>query len=257
MTPLIIDTHCHLYAEEFDEDASAVFERSITAGVEKIFLPAIDSSSHERMMSLAKLHPDHCFPMMGLHPCYVDQGYEKEMMLVEDWLKKEKFYAIGEIGLDYYHSDEFKVQQVDAFARQITLSIQHDLPIVIHSRSSMDDCIAMIAEYGKGKVRGIFHCFGGDLRQAKKIIELGFLLGLGGVVTYKNAGLAKVVGELPLETLVLETDAPYLTPVPFRGKRNEPSYIRYVAEKIAEIKQIDVDEVKQVTSEAAKKIFRF
>lgn len=257
MAVTMIDTHCHLYSEEFDEDASAVFERALSAGIEKIFLPAIDSSSHDRMMNLAKLHPEHCLPMMGLHPCYVDQGYEQELKLVEDWLKKEKFYAIGEIGLDYYHSDEFKVQQIDAFARQIKLALEYNLPIVIHSRSSMDECIAMIAEHGEGRIRGIFHCFGGDLRQARRIIELGFVLGIGGVVTYKNASLAKVVEELPLETLVLETDAPYLPPVPYRGKRNETSYISYVAEKIAEIKGIGVDEVKQVTTATAKKIFGF
>ena len=253
----MIDSHCHLYAEEFDEDASAVFERAIASGIERIFLPAIDSSSHEQMMRLAKAHPGYCLPMMGLHPCYVDQGYGQELRLVEEWLKKEKFYAVGEIGLDYYHSDEFKEQQVDAFAIQIKLALEYDLPVVIHSRSSMDECIDMIAEHGKGSIRGIFHCFGGDLRQAKRIIELGFVLGIGGVVTYKNAGLAKVVEELPLDVLVLETDAPYLPPVPYRGKRNEPSYISLVAEKIAEIKGIGVDEVKQATSATAKKIFCF
>jgi TatD DNase family protein len=193
--------------------------------------------------------------MMGLHPCYVNQDYEKELSLVEDWLGREKFYAIGEIGLDYYHSTEFKVQQVDAFARQISLALDHDLPIVIHSRSSMDECIKMIAEYGKGRAKGIFHCFGGDLRQGRKIIELGFVLGIGGVITYKNAGLAKVVEDLPLESLVLETDAPYLAPMPFRGKRNETGYIGYVAEKIAEVKGISVDEVNEMTTATAKKIF--
>ena len=251
----MIDTHSHLYAEEFDEDSSAVIERARAFGVEQVFLPAIDSSTHDRMISLAKAYPGYCMPMMGLHPCYVDQDYEKELSLVEDWLGKEKFYAIGEIGLDYYHSTEFKAQQIDAFARQISMALDHDLPIVIHSRSSMDECIEMIAEYGKGRIKGIFHCFGGDLRQGLKIIELGFVLGIGGVVTYKNAGLAKVVEELPLESLVLETDAPYLSPMPFRGKRNETAYIGYVAEKIAEVKGISVDEVKQISTATAKKIF--
>jgi TatD DNase family protein len=251
----MIDTHSHLYAEEFDEDSSAVIERAMAAGVERVFLPAIDSSTHERMMRLAKAHAGYCLPMMGLHPCYVNQDYEKELSVVEDWLGREKFYAIGEIGLDYYHSTEFKVQQIDAFARQISLALDHDLPIVIHSRSSMDECIEMIAEYGKGRIKGIFHCFGGDLRQGRRIIELGFVLGIGGVITYKNAGLAKVVEELPLEALVLETDAPYLSPMPFRGKRNETAYIGYVAEKIAEVKGISVDEVKQMTRATAKKIF--
>lgn len=254
MSP-VIDTHSHLYAEEFDEDSTAVIERARAVGVEQVFLPAIDSSTHDRMMTLAKAYPGYCMPMMGLHPCYVNQDYDKELGLVESWLAKEKFYAVGEIGLDYYHSTDFKTAQIDAFARQISMALDHNIPIVIHSRSSMDECIEMIAAHGKGKSRGIFHCFGGDLRQAKAIIELGFVLGIGGVITYKNAGLAKVVAELPLESLVLETDAPYLSPVPYRGKRNETSYISLVAEKIAEVKGISVDDVKQMTTATAKKIF--
>ena len=253
----MIDTHSHLYATEFEEDLVDIVARSKAAGVEKIYLPAIDSSTHAAMMLLAKEHEGYCIPMMGLHPCYVDEGYEKELGLVDEWLAKENFVAIGEIGLDYYHSTEFKEQQIDAFRRQITIAMKRDLPIIIHTRSSMDDCIKIIEDVGQGNVKGIFHCFGGDERQAKKIIEMGFMLGIGGVVTYKNAGLAKLIENLPLESLVLETDAPYLTPVPFRGKRNETSYIKYVAEKIAEIKGIDFKEVEAVTTANAKKIFGF
>ena len=253
----MIDTHSHLYAEEFIDDIDAVVERSKAAGVKKVFLPAIDGTTHQSMINLAKKYPGYCIPMMGLHPCYVDLNYEKELDLVESWLGQEQFAAIGEIGLDYYHSTEFKEQQIDAFSKQIKLALKYNLPIVIHTRSSMDDCIKMVEQEGGGQLKGIFHCFGGDERQANKIIELGFMLGIGGVVTYKNAGLARVLENISLEHLVLETDAPYLTPVPFRGKRNETSYIRYVAEKLAEIKSVIVDEVENITTANAKKIFGY
>lgn len=253
----MIDTHSHLYAEEFKDDIAVVLERAKAVGVEKIYLPAIDSSTHDAMIRLSHDYAGYCIPMMGLHPCYVDGQYKKEIEIVEAWLSKEKFAAIGEIGLDYYHSTEFKSQQIDAFSLQIKMAIDYQLPIVIHTRSSMEDCIKMIEDVGEGKIKGIFHCFGGDAKQAKKIIEMGFMLGIGGVLTYKNAGLAKVLESLPMEAIVLETDAPYLTPVPFRGKRNETSYIKYVAEKIAEIKGISFEEVGSITSSNAKKIFGF
>ncbi len=253
----MIDTHCHLYSEEFIADLNEVIDRAKKTGIEKVYLPAIDSSTHEAMIALADQHEAYCIPMMGLHPCYVESNYEDELKLVEDWLGKRKFAAIGEIGLDYYHSVEYKSQQIDAFSRQINMAIAHNLPIVIHTRSSMDDCIRIVEEVGKGKITGIFHCFGGDERQAKKIIELGFMLGIGGVLTYKNAGLARVLESVPIESIVLETDAPYLTPVPFRGKRNEASYVQYVAEKISEIKKITLEEVDNLTTANAKKIFGF
>lgn len=253
----MIDTHSHLYSEEFKEDIEDILQKSNAAGVSRVYLPAIDSNSHEMMLALADKHPDYCIPMMGLHPCYVDDRFEDELDIVKEWLEKRPFAAIGEIGLDFYHSVEFKTQQEIAFQIQIEWAIAKDLPIVIHSRSSMDECIKMIALHGKGKARGIFHCFGGDERQAKKVIELGFYLGIGGVVTYKNAGLAKIVEETPLENLVLETDAPYLSPVPFRGKRNESSYIVHVAQKIVELKGISIEEVDEITTTNAKKIFAF
>lgn len=253
----MIDTHCHLYAEEFNSDRPEVIQRAKTSGVDKIFLPAIDGSTHEAMMGMARNYPGYCFPMMGLHPCYVDGNYEAELELVSSWLSREKFYAIGEVGLDYYHSTEFKDQQIDAFSRQIKMAIQYELPIIIHTRNAIDDCIKMIQEEGKGLVNGIFHCFGGDERQAKKVIDLGFMLGIGGVVTYKNAGLAKLLESIPLEYLVLETDAPYLTPFPHRGKRNEPSYLSQVASKLAAINSVDVEKVDEVTTANAKKIFGF
>jgi TatD DNase family protein len=234
-----------------------MFNRAREAGVTRVYLPAINSESHEAMMETAAVSEGFCLPMMGLHPCYVGSDYTKELEIVEHWLQREKFAAIGEVGLDFYHSVEYREQQVEVFRHQIQLAIQYDLPIVIHSRNSLDDCIKMIAEHGKGKVTGIFHCYGGDQRQARKVIELGFMLGIGGVVTYKNAGLATLVAQLPLECMVLETDAPYLTPVPFRGKRNETAYIRYVAEKVASLKGIDFEEVDEITTQNAKKIFRF
>jgi TatD DNase family protein len=252
----MIDTHSHLYLPDFEEDLQAVIDRCKEVGIEKVYLPAIDSSTHDAMMALAAAESGWCIPMMGLHPCYVTADHSPEMQLVESWLAKEPFAAIGEIGLDFYHSTEFKQEQVDVFLRQMDLALQYELPIVIHSRSSMDECIKLIADHGKGQIKGIFHCFGGDERQARKIIDLGFMLGIGGVVTYKNAGLAKILEQLPLDALVLETDAPYLTPVPFRGKRNESSYLTHVAAKIAEIKGVSVEEVAQVTTNNSKKIFR-
>ena len=253
----MIDTHSHLYSEEFKEDIEDILQKSNAAGVSRVYLPAIDSNSHEMMLALADKHPGYCIPMMGLHPCYVDDRFEAELDIVKEWLGKRPFAAIGEIGLDFYHSVAFKAQQEIAFQIQIEWAIAKNLPIVIHSRSSMDECIKMIAQHGKGKARGIFHCFGGDERQAKKVIDLGFYLGIGGVVTYKNAGLAKIVEETPLENLVLETDAPYLSPVPYRGKRNESSYVVHVAEKIAELKGISIEKVDEITSTNAKKIFAF
>lgn len=253
----MIDTHSHLYSEEFQDDLEEVLQKSHDAGISKIYLPAIDSHSHNAMLNLADKHPETCIPMMGLHPCYVDSRFEEELSLVRQWIDKRPFAALGEIGLDFYHSVEFKAQQERAFQIQIEWAIEKELPIVIHSRSSMDECIKMIDQHGKGKLKGIFHCFGGDDRQAKKVIALGFYLGIGGVVTYKNAGLAKIVEQTPLDYLVLETDAPYLSPVPFRGKRNESSYLVHIANKIADLKGVSLEEVDATTTANAKKIFRF
>ncbi|MFZ9262178.1 MAG: TatD family hydrolase [Chitinophagaceae bacterium] len=253
----MIDTHCHLYATEFDADREEVLDRVKIAGVERIFLPAINTETHQMMMQLADHSNGFCLPMMGLHPCYVNEHFKDELKAVENWLEKKKFYAIGEIGLDFYHSVEWKRQQYEVFEFQIELAKKYTLPIVIHSRSSMDACIKVLEEKNDIGLKGIFHCFGGDERQAKKIIDMGWMLGIGGVVTYKNAGLAKLLENISLDYMVLETDAPYLTPTPFRGKRNEPAYVKYVAEKIADIKKISVEEVIEVTTLNAKKIFSF
>lgn len=252
----MVDTHSHLYADEFIEDLELVLERSRVAGISKVYLPAIDSHSHTQMINLADKHPDICIPMMGLHPCYVNEQYESELGIVRSWLDKRPFAAIGEIGLDFYHSVEFKTQQERAFQIQIEWALEKELPIVIHSRSSMDECIKMVAQHGKGKARGIFHCFGGDERQAKKVIELGFYLGIGGVVTYKNAGLAKIVEETSLEHLVLETDAPYLAPVPHRGKRNTPAFLPFVVQRVADLLQVPAAVVAESTCAQALQLFK-
>lgn len=240
----MIDSHCHLYALEFEADRQVVLDAAKQEGIEQIFLPAIDGSTHHMMMQFAKQTSGYCLPMMGLHPCSVDAGFEEELDQVETWLQREKFYAIGEIGLDFYHSTEWKAQQLEAFSFQIQLAKKYSLPIVVHSRSSMDECILAIEQQNDTAVKGIFHCFGGDERQARKIIDMGWMLGIGGVVTYKNAGLAKLMEILPLENIVLETDAPYLSPVPFRGKRNEPSYVANTVNTLAQITGNEVEVLK-------------
>lgn len=238
------------------EDVAAVIARAQQEGVEAFYLPAIDSQSADAMLSLEAQYPGVCKAMMGLHPCYVKENYEEELNLVANWLKQRPFAAVGEIGLDFYWDVTFKDQQYDAFHRQIAWALQYNLPIVIHSRNSTRECIEVIAQYSAKGLRGIFHCFGGTRDEAEAIISHGFLLGIGGVVTYKNSSLATVLKDVPLEHLVLETDAPYLTPVPFRGKRNEPAYLKYVAEKIAAIQNIDVATVQKITSENAGRIFK-
>ena len=250
----LIDTHCHLYLDEFKADLDQIIARAEGEGVSKFFLPAIDSSETDHLFETERRFKDKCFPMMGLHPCSVKENYEVELRLVEDWLNERPFAAVGEIGLDYYWDLSFKSQQLKAFQQQIEWAVQHKLPIVIHSRNSLDDCIEVVKPFNR-KLTGIYHCFSGSLEQANKIIEMGFCLGIGGVVTYKNSGLAEVVKEISLENIVLETDAPYLTPVPFRGKRNESSYLKYVAQKLAEIKKITTDEVASITTQNAQRIF--
>lgn len=251
----MIDTHNHLYAIAFDQDRSAVVQRSKAIGIEQIFLPAIDSQTHQKMIHFSNENPGYCYPMMGLHPCSVDAGFENELNIVAEWLTKETFYAIGEIGLDFYHTTEWKEQQIIAFEKQIGMANQYQLPIVIHSRNSMDECIDILERKNDARLKGIFHCFSGDERQARKIIAMGWMLGIGGVATYKNSGLAKLLEVLPLDALVLETDAPYLAPVPYRGNRNEPAYIQFVAEKIASIKKMEVHEIVAATTINARKIF--
>lgn len=255
MSAQLIDTHTHLYVKSFKNDVEAVISRALETGVSRFYLPAIDSSETESLLELESRYPGTCIAMMGLHPCSVKEDYQSELKQVEDWLSKRKFAAVGEIGLDYYWDKTFVDQQKEAFHRQIEWALQYDIPIVIHSRNSIDDCLEIVRQHQKGKLRGIFHCFTEDLASAQKIMDLGFYMGIGGVLTYKNSGLAEVVKEIPMEYLVLETDAPYLTPVPFRGKRNESSYIKYVAEKLADVKGISLEDVAKITTTNAEKIF--
>lgn len=251
----IIDTHTHLYLPEFKEDITSVLERAQQDSVTRFYLPNIDSAVIKDMLWLEEQFPGKCFAMMGLHPCSVKENYQEELRLVKEWLEKRKFAAVGEIGLDYYWDISFKTQQTEAFSLQIDWALQYDLPIVIHSRNSLQDCIELVKQKQNGKLKGIFHCFSGNEKEALQIIELGFLLGIGGVLTYKNSGLASVVAGIDLQHLVLETDAPYLTPVPFRGKRNEPAYLKYVVEKIAFVKNVSIEEVMNITTANAKNLF--
>jgi TatD DNase family protein len=252
----LIDTHAHLYVDDFQRDRQNIIDRALAGGVQKIYLPAIDSSELENLLSLEKAFPGHCFPMMGLHPCSVKENFEEELQVVEQQLRQRRFAAVGEVGLDFHWDLSFVDQQYEAFRRQVDWAKELKLPVVIHSRKSLDECIGVISEKQHGALTGIFHCFSGTAEQGRRAIELGFYLGIGGVITYKNAGLAEVLAELPLESMVLETDAPYLTPVPHRGKRNESSYLKYVAQKLAEVKGVSVEEVAAVTTANAENIFR-
>jgi TatD DNase family protein len=253
---MLIDTHAHLYAKEFDFDRDAMIARAIRQGIEKFYLPNVDLESIPRMLELEAKYPERCFAMMGLHPCSVEADYKLVLTEIEKQLFARKFVAVGEIGLDYYWSKEFVEQQKDAFRMQCRWAIELDLPIIIHARESLDDLIQIVKEEKKDeRLRGIFHCFGGSNEQAQKIIQLGFWMGIGGVLTYKKSGLDEIVKDIPLEWLVLETDAPYLTPVPHRGKRNESAYLRFVAEKLAEVKGISLEELATITTENTLRIF--
>ncbi len=252
---ILTDTHAHLYAEEFDADRKAVIQRALQKRVSRFFLPNIDVNSIQPMLNLVWEFPDNCFPMMGLHPCSVDEHVEAHLFQIQKWFKKRKFYAVGEIGLDYYWSVEFKDQQISAFKKQIQWAIQYDLPINIHSRNATPDCIAILQEMKHPRLRGIFHCFSGNADEAKQITDLGFYLGIGGVLTFKNAGLDKAIENISIEKLVLETDAPYLAPVPYRGKRNESAYILEIAQKLAEVKSMPVEKVAQITTENSKVVY--
>ncbi|MDP4213466.1 MAG: TatD family hydrolase [Bacteroidota bacterium] len=251
----LIDSHCHLYLRDFADDISEVMERAVRAGVSRFYLPSIDRENESLLFDLERRYPEVCFAMQGLHPCSVKEDFREELKRVETSLAARSFAAVGEIGLDFYWDRSFEAQQYQAFHRQIEWALHYALPIVIHSRQSIAQSIAVVKEHQKGKLAGIFHCFNEDEKSAQEIIALGFYLGIGGTVTYKNSRLPEVLKNIPLENIVLETDAPYLPPVPFRGKRNESSYISYVASKIAEIKDLPPETVASVTSANALKIF--
>lgn len=251
----LIDTHCHLYLPEFKDDLREVIQRAEQAGVEKFCLPAIDSTATTGLLETVRQYPDKCYPMIGLHPCSVKENYATELEHVEQSLENMKGIAIGEIGLDFYWDKTFAAAQQEVFEKQMQWALAKKLPIVIHTRNAMEVTITCVRKFASQGLRGIFHCFGGTVQQATEIIEMGFLLGIGGVITYKNAGLAETLEHIRLEHIVLETDAPYLAPVPFRGKRNESAYLLRVAEKLATIKNIHVEEVADITTKNAQNIF--
>ena len=252
---IIVDTHCHLYSEEFIGDIDEVIARAKCQGVVKFYLPAIDSNSLEAMLALENRYPTEVFAMMGLHPCYVKENYKTELQIVADQLTKRTFVAVGEIGLDFYWDKTFATQQYEAFELQMQWALDKKMPIVIHTRNAMQETINMVKPFAAKGLTGIFHCFSGSYESAKQITDMDFMLGIGGVITYKNSGLPEALINIPSSYLVLETDAPYLTPVPFRGKRNESSYLQYIIEKLADIKQTSVEEMASITTENAARIF--
>lgn len=252
---ILIDTHAHLYLSEFDEDRSNTVINAQKQGVEKILLPNIDSTSIAGLKALAAEFPGQCLPMMGLHPTSVKSNYLEELQIAYNELQQNQYIAIGETGIDLYWDTTFYPEQVSALKTQIQWSREFNLPLVIHSRNSMDEILCVFDAQNPNDLRVVFHCYSGNLEQAKKITDWGFYLGIGGVVTYKKSGLDQIVKEIPIEYLVLETDAPFLTPVPFRGKRNESAYIPNIAKKIAELKSCSVGDVAKATTSNACKLF--
>jgi len=248
----MIDTHAHIYLPEFDKDRPYILEKAMAAGITKILMPAIDSSTHAAMFKLDETYPE-CISMIGLHPCSVNQNYEDELKVVDNYFKERSFIAVGEIGLDFYWDVSFRKQQFYAFHKQIKIAIENNIPIAIHSRNSINECIEVVQQYPE--LRGVFHCFSGDVQQARQIIDSNFMLGIGGVVTFKNAGLDKVIKEIGVDNVILETDAPYLAPVPFRGKRNEPAYVKIVAERLSIITGISLQEIEELTTANATRLF--
>ncbi|HEX7757315.1 MAG TPA: TatD family hydrolase [Niabella sp.] len=252
---MLIDTHAHIYSREFDSDRKELLDRAFAAGIDQILMPAIDKETHDSLLALQAAYPGKCLAMMGLHPVSVKEDFREELQIAAAFLKQGSFVAIGETGLDYYWDLSFKQQQLEAFEQQAQWAIDYNIPIVIHSRESTDDCIAVIKNYTSRGLRGVFHCFGGTLEQARSIIAAGFYLGIGGVLTFKKSGLDAVLKELPLDNIILETDAPYLAPVPYRGKRNEPAYMVQVAQKLATIKEMELADIAAITTANAKKLF--
>jgi TatD DNase family protein len=252
---MIIDTHAHIYVEEFDEDVHEMLSRAFNSGVDHIVMPNIDTTSIEPMRILAERYPS-CHMTMGLHPCYVKEDYNTQLDKIRRALDNFPCVGVGEIGIDLYWDQTFVKEQQIAFETQIEWSRERRLPIIIHSRDSLDLTIDTVKKLQKGDLTGIFHCFNGTIEQASRIIDLGFMMGAGGVITYKNAALDTVFPHIPLHHLVLETDAPYLSPVPHRGKRNEVAHITHIAQRLADIMSIDLLELCKVTSANATKMFR-
>lgn len=252
---LLIDSHTHLYLEEFANDIDEAVGRAFKNDVKGMILPNIDSTSINSMLDLRAKYPENCFPCIGLHPGSVIKDYHGELSIIEQWLEKEKFVAIGEVGIDLYWDKTFIAEQMEVFRHQLLLSQKYNLPVIIHSRNALNEIIQILNEKQFSGVKAVFHCFPGSIEQAWHLVKKGYMIGIGGVVTYKNSGLAKVAKEIPLENILLETDAPYLPPVPYRGKRNESAYIKVIAEFIAGIRDCSFDEVATVTTHAASDFF--
>jgi len=252
----LIDTHTHLFSSQFDEDRHQVVQNAIDKGVSKMLLPNINSQTIDAMHQLCADFPTHCFPMMGLHPCDVKEDYLEELQIVKSHLEKGHYVAVGEIGIDLYWDKSTLDIQKEAFRQQLIWAKEYNLPVAIHIRESFDEVFEVIEDVNDDKLRGVFHCFTGTEVQAKKAIELGFLLGIGGVATFKNSGLDKTLKSLDLKHLILETDSPYLAPTPHRGQRNESSFLPLMAQKLAEIYDIDIEEVARVTTQNANTLFK-
>ncbi|MEP2298373.1 TatD family hydrolase, partial [Algoriphagus sp.] len=249
-------TPAHIYSSKFDSDRDQIVQDIRDAGIERVYMPNVDVETIPAMLACEEKYPGLCIPMMGLHPCDVKEDFRKQLEVMEDWLKKRQFAAVGEIGLDLYWDKTFFEQQKEALRIQIGWAKEMNLPIVLHCRDSIDETIAIVKEELNGSLKGIFHCFNGTLDQAKQIIDMGFLLGIGGVATFKNGGLDQVIPEISIQHLVLETDAPYLAPVPHRGKRNSPAFLPIIAEKIGDYLQLSKEEVALRTKENALNLFR-
>ncbi|HBL74354.1 MAG: hydrolase TatD [Bacteroidetes bacterium GWF2_42_66] len=252
---MLIDTHAHIYSEDYSDDIDQVIERAYQCNVRKIVLPNIDSSSLKSMLDLSTAYPQICFPLIGLHPTSVNEDYRDELQLVDFWLTKRKFFGIGEIGIDLYWDKTFLNEQIIVFRHQLQLAKKYELPVVIHVRDSFEQVFEILLSELDRTLTGVFHSFSGSPEQAKQVIGIGFKIGVNGIVTFKNSGLGSIIQEISPEHLLIETDSPYLTPVPFRGKRNESSYLIYVARKIAELHNTTVDEIARITTENAEKLF--
>ena len=251
----MIDTHTHLYLEQFKDDIDDVISRAKAIGVQRFYLPSINSKYNQSMHDLEKKFPNDVFCMIGLHPCYVDDNFDLEIDFIKKQIEKHDYKAIGEIGIDLFHEKKYFEQQVIAFEEQIKLAIDYDLPIVIHSRDSFDEIFKVLEKFKSEKLRGIFHCFTGNINQAKRIIDLNFHLGIGGVLTFKNGKISEFLNEIPISKIVLETDSPYLAPSPHRGSRNESSYLKIIADKLAEVYNLEIDEICKITQQNSIEVF--
>ncbi len=253
---MYIDTHAHLYANDFSDDSAHMINRAIEAGVERIILPNIDETSVEPMLNLTAQYPCHLFPLIGLHPTSVNSNYLCQLRTIESWLKEKSFYGIGETGIDLYWDKTFLQEQIDSFKIQLSWARDLNIPVVIHVRNSFDETIEAIEKMQDGRLQGVFHCFTGTHNEALRIIDLGFHLGIGGVVTFKNSTLTQFLSGIDLNRILLETDAPYLAPAPFRGRRNESSYLTHIALKVSEIYGLPLEEIARQTTSNAELLFR-